>query len=135
MIKRLIQFIRLKNVEKKDILMTVCYILKAEIVLKFFSYKSSQKLIFRQVEGSLKGDAMPVLRRKILLVERVCRNLPWGVSCLRKSISLRDLLSKAGIGSEIRIGVNKVDGKVIAHAWVQCKGYEIFKNGEYSQLQ
>jgi hypothetical protein len=45
--------------------------------------------------------------------------------CLSRSVVLWTLLRRAGIASEIRIGVRKRDGALDAHAWVERNGLVI----------
>jgi hypothetical protein len=40
------------------------------------------------------------------------------VTCLCKALALQHLLSRNGHDSELRIGVDKADGKFTAHAWL-----------------
>jgi hypothetical protein len=41
-----------------------------------------------------------------------------GASCLCRALALQRLLAKNGHGSELRIGIEKNDGKFSAHAWL-----------------
>jgi hypothetical protein len=43
-------------------------------------------------------------------------------SCLAKSLTLRWLLERQGIASELRIGIRKENEKFEAHAWVERDG-------------
>ena len=43
-------------------------------------------------------------------------------TCLEKSLALWWLLRQQGTVSSVRIGARKVDGKLEAHAWVECEG-------------
>jgi hypothetical protein len=43
-------------------------------------------------------------------------------TCLERSLALWWLLGRQGIGSSVRIGTRKVEGKFEAHAWVECDG-------------
>jgi hypothetical protein len=43
-------------------------------------------------------------------------------SCLAKSLTLRWLLRREGIASDLRIGIRKENEKFEAHAWVELEG-------------
>lgn len=43
-------------------------------------------------------------------------------TCLQRSLALWWLLRRAGIASDLRIGVRKTGEKFEAHAWVECDG-------------
>ena len=45
-----------------------------------------------------------------------------GVRCLARSLALQRLLGRRGIPSRLRIGVDRRDGSLIAHAWVEHAG-------------
>ena len=47
---------------------------------------------------------------------------PYRASCLPQSLVLQYFLSRAGIASELRFGVNKNDGAVRAHCWIEVAG-------------
>jgi hypothetical protein len=54
-------------------------------------------------------------------VSAASRRMP-GTSCLMSAFALQRLLSRAGHESELHIGVAKREGKLAAHAWVECDG-------------
>ena len=45
-----------------------------------------------------------------------------GATCLCKALALQRLLGRNGHRSELRIGVDKSDGKFAAHAWLVHQG-------------
>ena len=46
----------------------------------------------------------------------------YRTNCLKKSLAAWWLLARRGIESELKIGVNKDEGKFNAHAWVEYRG-------------
>lgn len=53
-------------------------------------------------------------------IARSSRVIP-GASCLTQALAARVVISRLGIGSNLRIGVGKDEaGKFIAHAWLDC---------------
>ena len=59
------------------------------------------------------------------LVNRAAHYAPGPVTCLTRSLLLRWLLRRRGIASELRIGVQLVQGQLDAHAWVEVEGMPI----------
>ena len=57
---------------------------------------------------------------KIVLV--AANHGPYRANCLKKSLVTRWLLNRKGIETDLKIGVNKDDGKFNAHAWVEFQG-------------
>ena len=52
-------------------------------------------------------------------------------SCLAKSLTLRWLLARQGITSDLRIGIRKQDNQFEAHAWVERDGVAISEPEEH----
>ena len=48
--------------------------------------------------------------------------VPFPSTCLTRSLLLSWLLHRRGVRSEVRIGVRTIDGRLDAHAWVECDG-------------
>ena len=59
------------------------------------------------------------------LVNSAARYAPGPVTCLTRSLLLRWLLRRRGIASDLRIGVQLVQGRLDAHAWVEYEGVPI----------
>jgi hypothetical protein len=53
------------------------------------------------------------------MVDIAARHLPWQPSCLPRSLVLWFLLRRQGVSAELRIGVQKREGDLKAHAWVE----------------
>jgi hypothetical protein len=49
-------------------------------------------------------------------------------------VALRGALHAEGISSVIKLGINKDQNTVNAHAWVETCGFEVLKNGTYNEL-
>jgi len=56
------------------------------------------------------------------LVSIASRHGPYAATCLRQSLALSWLLRRRGLPAEVRVGVGKNDGRVLAHAWVELEG-------------
>jgi hypothetical protein len=64
----------------------------------------------------------PDPRRISYCVDAAASQLLIRPSCLTRSLVLHGLLVRRGIASEVRIGVRFADGRLDAHAWVECAG-------------
>lgn len=63
------------------------------------------------------------VRRLALAMRRAATFGVFRPACLAKSIGLRQLLADAGIsGANVRVGVRVIEGRFIAHAWVEYNG-------------
>lgn len=59
------------------------------------------------------------------LVNIAARNTPTQPSCLTRSLLLQWMLRRRGSDSDLRIGVRLVQGRLDAHAWLECSGVPI----------
>jgi hypothetical protein len=71
------------------------------------------------------------------VVQKTCRTVAaaarYGLgrpTCLAKSLALWHLLQKQNVATQLRIGVNKADGKFEAHAWVEHDGMALNQSEE-----
>jgi hypothetical protein len=67
-------------------------------------------------------EDMARARRTARLVDVACRYGGHRASCLPRSLTLRSLLARQGIAGDLRIGVRRREGRLEAHAWVECRG-------------
>lgn len=69
-------------------------------------------------------------RRIALAIERAAENGVFRPQCLVRAVTLQRMLERAGIhGSRVQVGVEWVDGKFAAHAWVE-RGDQILGDRE-----
>jgi len=71
------------------------------------------------------GDRRASVERLHWLVGIAGRHHVVRVHCLQRSLTLQRLLSQCGIGSDLRIGVQKTEGRVHAHAWLEVGGQPV----------
>ena len=55
----------------------------------------------------------------VRMVDVAARHLPWQPTCLPRSLVLLFLLRRQGVPAELRIGVQKRQQQLEAHAWVE----------------
>jgi hypothetical protein len=73
--------------------------------------------------GRATGDRIDDARRIALAVTRAATFGLFRPKCLVKSRALRKLLDEAGVdGAQVKVGVQLVDGRFFAHAWVEYAG-------------
>ena len=56
-------------------------------------------------------------------------------TCLPQALSLQQLLSHNGLNSELRIGVDRVDGQFVAHAWLLFDGRVLIGGEDLANYQ
>jgi hypothetical protein len=68
-------------------------------------------------------DRIEDARRIALAVNRAATFGLFRPKCLVKSRALRKLLDEAGVdGAQVKVGVQLLDGRLFAHAWVEYAG-------------
>ena len=55
-------------------------------------------------------------------------------NCLDRSLLLHWLLSRRGIPGELRIGVDRTDEGIRAHAWIECAGEALGDPAEVAEV-
>jgi hypothetical protein len=60
--------------------------------------------------------------RLVGLFVAACQSLPFGVSCLPKSLALQRFLSRQGVAARLRLGARKIGGEWSGHVWVEREG-------------
>lgn len=68
------------------------------------------------------ADERDVVRATSRLVAAAARHGPYRASCLPMALTLKRLLGRRGIATELRIGVAPVRGELDAHAWLEYRG-------------
>jgi hypothetical protein len=58
-------------------------------------------------------------------VNAAARHTPFPATCLTRSLLLVWLLGRRGVSSALRIGVQLNNGRLAAHAWVECAGQPV----------
>lgn len=97
--------------------------------LRLFGYQGTRDRLARLSRPS--GSAIPTepcaapgetAGRIARLVGIAANHGPYRATCLRQSLALWWLLRRRGVAAELRIGVRKEEGELLAHAWVECGG-------------
>lgn len=132
-----LNFFKLSRYEQYTFLKLSIFVLRAEIILRIMPYSYEKNLVFtpKTVSCNQSSNNIAILRTHLNLLNILCRNLPYRVTCLRKAIALRDSLASSGVASSIKIGLSGKHDHYIAHAWIECCGYEVLKNGTYIELK
>jgi hypothetical protein len=83
---------------------------------------SSRQESGRQIAQGQEWDIIHRHRRFVILAAR--HHLYW-MGCLRQALALKALLGGQGISTELRFGVQKEAGKLLAHAWLEYRGQSV----------
>lgn len=96
------------------------------LTLHLFGFKRTQQFMksfsfspksFQQEDQKLQ-DGQTIAR----MISIAATHSVYKANCLKKSLMLWWLLRRRGISADLRIGVQKENGRLNAHAWVEING-------------
>jgi hypothetical protein len=97
----------------------------ADLCLQLLSFPRVERLLMprRPAAGTGNRDgAEEVVFRCVWATAAAARHHLWPMRCLPRSLCLRRLLCQAGFSAQLRLGVAKEEGRLVAHAWVELEG-------------
>ena len=119
-------------------------------ILLFFIDLSLRVFSFRKVYRWL-SSAQPsqiftsetqidtAIRQYSAVVASAARHHLYPMTCLRRALALKWLLSKRGVQTELRFGVRREAGNLDAHAWLEYRnapiGETVPPDAQYQQLK
>lgn len=93
----------------------------ADLCLRWLSFPRVERLFAPPATLPAIADDEAV-RLRVWAVDAAARHHLWVMTCLPRALCLRWLLGRAGIPAELRIGIARQDGQLLAHAWVERDG-------------
>lgn len=104
----------------------------ARLIVLFLPFRWT----FTWLQRELRGPSVPVDQSEgtesklSKMVGAVARRIP-GATCLTQAISIKMLLNRRHIRSQVRIGIRKdAKGSVEAHAWIENAHRKVIIGGE-----
>jgi hypothetical protein len=125
MIGKLSKFLALTGAEKRMFLSAVMLLPLFWFGLRVFGFARFRAWTERSPLGVKKPPSFNELPAIGALVNSAAHHALGPANCLTRSLYLCWLLRRRGIASELRIGVQLVQGKLDAHAWVEYQGVPI----------
>ena len=134
MLRKLKQFIVFPAADRRLLLQIAAVVPLVEFGLKAFGFNRIFNLINRWTTRPPQAE---VNREEVNKYARLMflsyRNSPLEGKCLARSLVLWGLLRRNGIETDLRFGMKKKDGKLLAHAWVEYLGERLEQTGEHNQ--
>jgi len=94
--------------------------------LRALGLKRTQALLVPRLQSRSRGHGVDPARIA-RMVQIAARRGPLRANCLPASLTLQALLARAGLASELRVGVRKRDTRLEAHAWVEHAGVALME--------
>lgn len=97
-------------------------LLATDLGLRWRSFRHVQAILAVPRPPAPPADADAAIRRVTRLVDIAARHHLYPMTCLRRALVLQWLLGQRGILADLRIGVHKETGGLVAHAWLEYNG-------------
>ena len=94
--------------------------------LRTLGLKRTQALLVPRLDSRSSGHGVDPARIA-RMVQIAARRGPLRAKCLSASLTLQALLARAGLASELRLGVRKRGTLLEAHAWVEHAGVALME--------
>ncbi len=120
------------------VITAVFFLISAESAICFSNHliENLQRVSLKKKRVFLLRPLLAVRRSRLIsLVEAVDRNLWWRPSCLRRTLALARLSAALGLTPEFKIGVQRPEGSLRAHSWIEVDGIRLEMDDEASSYQ
>jgi hypothetical protein len=96
-----------------------CLLLGLDIALRILPFRKVRLWIKPAAQKDLPAAQVErLIHRTSQYVDLAARNHLYTMTCLRRSLALQWLLSKAGLATTLQFGVRRENGQMLAHAWL-----------------
>jgi hypothetical protein len=112
--------LRLRPIEWSLFLQAWFWLLVFEIGLRVLSFQHLRAYAEKVRWQADPQEATAIISQTIQAVERARRAHLIPMTCLRRSLTLQYMLGMQGIKTQLKIGVAKSNGELIAHAWLEA---------------
>lgn len=110
----------LPSSDRRALVLAWLYLLIAKAALRVLPLPAVEQVLSR-LPGGAGGEGLPAGRLAWLVGVAARRHL-GPMTCLPQAVVLRTLLGWQGVRAELRIGVRREHGGLLAHAWVEHAG-------------
>lgn len=115
--------------ERRALLQAWAVLLAADVALRLLPFSRVERLFAPRPRAG--GAPDPSLTSRLVWATgAAARHHLYPMRCLPQSLCLRWLLGRHGILTDLRIGVAKRRGDLIAHAWVEREGRPLGDGGD-----
>jgi len=131
---KFLQFYRLSSSERRLLLRIGVVVPLIEVCLRTFGFKRVVRWLRRfAVTKELVGNPAADIERHRRLLFLFHQQAPFAGRCLAGALALWCLLQRLGIETELRFGVRKQEGQLLAHAWIEYGALPLTLDSEVPQ--
>ena len=129
---RLVQFQNLTSMQKRMMLAAWLWLPLFWLGLRVLGLPRFKDWLLKSFERPALSVTLPVIKALGEAVNIAARHTPFPVTCLSRSLLMGWLLHRRGVASDLRIGVRLTQGKLDAHAWLECEGVPVNDEADVS---
>ena len=119
---RLRNFLRRSREEQKLLITALCWVACVRAGLWLLPFRILRPVVDRASRNAGPDVADELVAARVAwAISSAARCVP-GATCLTQAMAARILLARRGFTSEVCYGVNRVPGRIAAHAWLESGG-------------
>ncbi len=99
-----------------------------DLLLRTRPFPRLQQMIAGRFKARLTADPqkdLETIEHIQPLVAMAAHNHLYPMTCLRQALALQEMLNSRGICTQLRIGVLRETGNLLAHAWLEFQGQPV----------
>jgi hypothetical protein len=123
--RHLAQFRALSRTDQRTLLAAAAWMPIFWLGLRFLGLPRFQARLQRSTVTRDAAMTLPDVQALGELVNIAARHTLGPRTCLTRSLLLGWLLRRRGVESQLRIGVRLTNGRLDAHAWIECDGVPV----------
>lgn len=106
-----------------------------EIGIRTFGFKRTVRFLEYFAREKKKPSERPqvLINRHSNYLYLFKKNFPFFGKCLAHSLSLWFILKKKGVSTDLRFGMKKQEGGLLAHAWLEFEGKPLASKSELEE--
>jgi hypothetical protein len=129
-------FLRLTGVERRLLAQATVLLVLVRIGVGRLPFTTLRRLAMgrrRSIRAARPDQAWTNM--VVWAVDAADRRMPGQATCLTRALTVQAMLARAGNASRLQVGViRSVEGKLEAHAWVECDG-RVLVGGSPSEVE
>jgi hypothetical protein len=116
---RLRKFLCLDWQERRLLLQTVLLLLSLRAALWLMPFKQVHDFLARRAK---QRATRRIARDRVISAVRAASAVIPGSTCLAQTLAGKYQLERFGFNTRLHLGVTKENGRLLAHAWLECEG-------------
>ena len=117
---RLRKFLCLDWQERRLLVHGVLLVTSLRAALWLLPFRQVNEFLARRAKRRRTGRSMS--KERVISLTRVASAFLPGSTCLTQALAAKYQLERFGLNAQLDFGVAKENGRLVAHAWLQCDG-------------